>query len=536
MALFRRFTSFPGIEVLDDIEAVNVVDLTGPAPITALGSGTACIVGEFLKGSYDPTVVTTTQDLLSVYGGYSAVIPHSSLSNRALSNGFLALARKQFSRLVIQRVDMRAADAASGVAGTGDISLTFSGTPTPTMQDFVLPAGFRFADAAGGAATVIVALADDVTVPKGTALPFVVPGVKVFFVQGTVATGATAIDTVFDSIATFGFPSTMALAVTQTDATIAIPAAATVTGALDTQYLAAIDKTLPSVEPTTEINIIWAAHESSLIRDRLKSNAVDASAVSRGRMAVLRAAAGTAKPTSNAAAETAFGAGNRTARAIWTYPHVQFNPQVQDSITGALTTAFPAVGLDSFMASILSTLAPERNPGEPSIEVLQNIIGFETPTPTGFPMLQADYINFRAFGMAVLRKDQATGFEFQSGVTSVNPTSEPTKTEIKRQRMADFINDSLSVIASRYTKTLATRERRDAILGEYNRFLADLKSTNNPAAQRIVDFAIDTKNGNTPQLNGLGIFVDRIDVQLLQDQRALVIQSTIGETVQIQVA
>ena len=102
--------------------------------------------------------------------------------------------------------------------------------------------------------------------------------------------------------------------------------------------------------------------------------------------------------------------------------------------------------------------------------------------------------------------------------------------------MADFINDNLAAVAERYVKTLATRERREALLGEYFRFLDGLRSRTNPAAQRIEDFSIDTSRGNTTALNNAGIFVDIINVRLLQDQRVLVIQSTIGETVEIAAA
>uniref|UniRef100_A0A6M3X7M6 Tail sheath protein n=1 Tax=viral metagenome TaxID=1070528 RepID=A0A6M3X7M6_9ZZZZ len=537
MAIVRRFTKYPTLDELANIESVVIVDLAGPAPLTTIGSRVCCIVGEFLKGPYIPTRPSSIGDLIDQFGSFSSVIPHAAIANRAQGNGFLALARKKFATngLIIQRVDLRAASAASGVAGTGQLtSLTFGGTPTPSTQDFVLPAGFRFSDQAGALATKIVCLAEDVTVPKGSTMPYVVSGVDVFFNTGVDATaaGLDAIDTVFDTMATFGFPTTMTLAVVAPD--LYIPGTVVVTSSVDAAYAAAILKTLPNEEPANTINVIWSAMQSTAIATNLDANEVDSSASGPGRMAVLRCASQVAKPANNAAAEAAFGAGNRDARNIWVYPHVRVNPQLTDVITGAQTadTDFPQSGLDGFMASILSTQNPEQNPGEPGQDVLQSILSLETPTLGTFTL--ADYINFRTFGMAVLRKDPSSGWEFQSGVTS--DVTDAAKSEIKRQRMADYLNDNFAAIAAKYNKKLASSDRRDCLLAEYTRFLENLKSSNNPAGQRIEDFAVDIDGGNTQTLMDAGIFVDRIDVKMLQDMRTIVIQSTCGETVTIQVA
>lgn len=550
MAIVRRWGFNPGAGVLGNVESVNIIDLSGPSPITSAGVDVACLVGEFLKGPFTPREVSGSGDLLSTYGGYSSVVPHADVTNRADGNGLVALARKKFARLVISRVDTRAVTAASG-ATVATITLRVVNAGVSSLaQDLVLPAGFRLSDAA--VATRIVCLAQDYTVPRGSDLTgagFAITTVEVFFATGVSATaaGANAIDTALDSPVTFGFPTSTTLTVNTGAVDLFIPAAVSAQDMLSNRYLTAIDRTLPGDAPTNEITIIWSARSTGSagsvdsIRDRLRTNAVDSSASARGRRAILRAQPGTAKPTSNATAETAFGSGNRSRRCEWVYPHVRFNPVLTDVITFLDTTdtTFPAVGADSFMASILATLPPENNPGEPALDVLQNILGYEIDgsgnNPTGFPLVVADFINFRTFGMAVLRRDQASGWEFQSGITSVNPAVDAAGTEAKRTHMADFINDSLAAIAARFSKKLATTERRAALLGEYDRFLSSLRSRNNAALQRVTDYRIDGAAGNTVALNTAGIYVDLVLVQLLNDMRSLVIQSTIGETVNVTV-
>ena len=58
-----------------------------------------------------------------------------------------------------------------------------------------------------------------------------------------------------------------------------------------------------------------------------------------------------------------------------------------------------------------------------------------------------------------------------------------------------------------------------------------LLSANNPAAQRISGYNIDTQSGNTPQLEAAGIFVIIVNVRTLATADFIVIQANIGEGV-----
>jgi hypothetical protein len=124
----RRFTSFPSIEVLAEIEAVNIVDLPPPAPTTGVGSGTMLLVGEFEDGpfagggdapEYDPNLrgiveVFSSEDLRQKFGGFGftyGTTPYQNpASRRHLSefwngSGFIKLKFMRPRRLILARAD-----------------------------------------------------------------------------------------------------------------------------------------------------------------------------------------------------------------------------------------------------------------------------------------------------------------------------------------------------------------------------------------------------------------------------------------------
>ena len=129
-AFVRRFTSFPSIETLAEIEAVDIVDLPPPAPTTGVGSGTLCIFGEFEDGPFaaggDASEFRATlknqgiveafgaEDLRDKFGGfgftYSGVPSNNPCARKHLlelwnGNGFLKLKYLMPRRLVVARVD-----------------------------------------------------------------------------------------------------------------------------------------------------------------------------------------------------------------------------------------------------------------------------------------------------------------------------------------------------------------------------------------------------------------------------------------------
>src|SRR6266850_2078029 len=117
----RRFQFDPGDEVLTNIESVNVLDLTPPASIAGVGTGTALLVGEFENGPFnlaqqvlDSTDLASTWGTLGYqYGTVAANYPCavSRSADSAITpetwngNGFLALNGKSFAALILCRVD-----------------------------------------------------------------------------------------------------------------------------------------------------------------------------------------------------------------------------------------------------------------------------------------------------------------------------------------------------------------------------------------------------------------------------------------------
>jgi hypothetical protein len=123
----RRFTEFPTIEVLSEIEAVDIIDLAPPSPTTGIGTGALLCVGEYEDGAFSAggdaveyagdlgtQEVFSSQDLLNKFGGfgftYGSVPYNNPCARRHLSedwngNGFIKLKYCRPQRLLVGRVD-----------------------------------------------------------------------------------------------------------------------------------------------------------------------------------------------------------------------------------------------------------------------------------------------------------------------------------------------------------------------------------------------------------------------------------------------
>lgn len=122
-SVFQRYFQNidPGSTILLNIESVNIIDLTPPAPIQGVGTSKAMIVGEFEDGPYNtPTNIVSSSDFPNVWGalGYTVnnvACQYPSAQTRYADaqplpeywngNGFLALNGKQFGSLTVVRVN-----------------------------------------------------------------------------------------------------------------------------------------------------------------------------------------------------------------------------------------------------------------------------------------------------------------------------------------------------------------------------------------------------------------------------------------------
>jgi hypothetical protein len=313
--------------------------------------------------------------------------------------------------------------------------------------------------------------------------------------------------------------------------------AALTESAIDAAYTTAIDATLNLNSEARIVNVMYAARQSNAVRRALRVNAIQASAIGMyGRMACIRPPMKTTRAQAKSnTAEPGVGA-YRDQRVIYTYPGAaSFVPLIGRRGTGG-GAGFTAdgivdIGADGFMASILSQLAPEENPGQ------------ETPFAGGIVSLEKgntdvqnleinDYIAFKAAGIAALRMDDGTAI-FQSGVTSVDPSVNPGLKNIARRRMADFIQDSLARRCKAFGKKLSTSKRRRAIALEVRGFLENLLNQTNPDSQRIAGYTLDASSGNSPDTLALGLYRLVIKVRTLASLDSIVLETTIGESVEV---
>lgn len=305
---------------------------------------------------------------------------------------------------------------------------------------------------------------------------------------------------------------------------------------LDAAYATAIDAMLSEDDPVRDINIMLASRKSSNIRTVLNTHVQQASEVGLGRVAVISPELQILNLT-DVLSSTDPGVGaRRSERLIYSWPGaVTFVPEAVNILTGTADGDFTTDGnlddsFDFWLASILSNLPPERNPGQaaqPVPAILSPVAGFQRGV-SGLGITQ--YTALRRQGVAALRLDRTVGPIVQSGVTTSQVSGQ---TNINRRRMADFIEDSLAQRLVQFSKLPLTTNLRDGAVGEVDQFLDDLLSPDNPAAQRINAYQVDDKSGNTPSLEAQGIFVIIVRVRLTPTADFIVVQAEIGEGVVI---
>ena len=185
------------------------------------------------------------------------------------------------------------------------------------------------------------------------------------------------------------------------------------------------------------------------------------------------------------------------------------------------------VGADTALATLCCILAPEEDPGQQTA-LLAAWLG------TGAIANDYDiatYTAFRAAGICAPRTDSfATGMFFQSGVTS---SLESGRTEIQRRDMADFVQDSLAILALPYSKKNPTLQNKSAFIGDIDSFLDGLLSRDKPDQQRIVAYSVDAVSGNSPELEARGVFVVIAKVRTLSSMKFIEIPVEIGPSVVI---
>ena len=311
--------------------------------------------------------------------------------------------------------------------------------------------------------------------------------------------------------------------------------AALTESAIDAQYVNALALSSDINTVSREVNILYSARQSNAVRRALKANVLFASANGfYGRIAVIRTPLGITKQLAQSTVQEPGVGAYSDQRVIYCYPQARtYVPIIAlRGTAGGLGFTFDGnvdVGADGFLASIMSQLPPEENPGQET-SFADGVVDIESSiNANGFGV--GDYIAFKAAGICAVRMDGGTAI-FQSGVTSVNPSVYPSLVRISRRRMADYIQDSISDLASGFSKKLNSRAQRNALMSEIRNFLEQLLNINNPDFARIGGFTF--KDQNTPTTLALGINRMLLNVMTLTSMDSIVFQTSIGESVVVE--
>lgn len=549
MPIVTRVTQLPSLATIARVPQIVIVDQAGAAITLGTAVGIAMLVGEFLKGPPNaPTELTSDAQGQALFGGISALLSQDGSGNQNGSgaafngNGMLQLKYKTFQRLGVCRVNTEAVTTDGG-STISQLTLTVTvaaadQTTGVTNKDIFIPAGTRFADAALGSNTILLATSQDVTIPAGTAVSsnHVSASVNAFFVLApatVVVTAIGAVDTVIDAALQNVDAATTITAVNNAVAMWPPGTGASLALRIASEYTAALNATMPGNDTTNDVTILWCARRSTAIRAATLANVVAASdqGVGRGRVSCLSAEPANGTNAAAAAAATSAAAGLaatesiQSDRAIISFPHTQI-------VVEELGSVSVLINPDGWMASILSNFANERNPGANPNGLMDNISQLDTCYVNN-PLQTGDYANLIAGGVCPILKDRILGWKFLDGVTAVNQlnVSQQPLVPIKRRRMADEIEDSTAEIAAPFNNEPITQTEIDAFVGEVETYLDGLLSPNNPSLQRINGYFLDPISGNTVEMLELGIFNLIVKVQTLSDFRDIILTESIGETV-----
>lgn len=429
------------------------------------------------------------------------------------------------STTVGSSIEIRTAGSTSSLITTLGLTPDVVVTPASIGVATTLPAGIEVANTAETAMWVTM---QDVEVTAANAGPYTVK-VRPANDDGTATSALPAAVTKVlaapSDVGLWAVTNTLALSAALTDAQI------------DAAYIAAFAKTMNPNSVAKETNIIVCARQSNAVRYALRSNSLDASADGMyGRVAVIRPPLGTSRAVARSnVAQPGVGA-YRDQRVIYSYPggHISVPAIAQVGLAGGVgftSDGLIDVGSDVWLASVMSQLPPEENPGQDT-PYAANLLGIERGNVDVQDMNIYDYRAFKAAGIAALRMDEGKAI-WQSGVTSVNPVTHPGLKNIARRRMADYIQDSLAFGLKAFTKKLNLQARRALVIAAIDGFLGGLKLVSKPDSWRIADWKTDYKSGNTAETIAAGMFRAIIKVRTASSMDVIVLDTEIGEGVLI---
>ena len=306
---------------------------------------------------------------------------------------------------------------------------------------------------------------------------------------------------------------------------------------LDALYNTAIAALLSEDVPAHDVNIPWAARKSTLNRNALYQTVIQASQIGVGHMAVLAPDLGV-NTMLEAISSSDPGVGAiRNERVVYSWPGcvtfipeaVNFRVKTADgntTIDGNLD-----LGMDGFVASLMSVLQPELDIGQtapPVPGLLAPVLGYQRGLNGSLGI--GEYTQLKASGIAALKMDRTAGPIIQSGITTSLTSGQ---TDINRRRFADFIEDSVAAALQPFVKLPITEQFKASVDTEVVAFLNNLLSPDNPPAQRIVAYSFDNTAGNGTDANANGYYVITASVQMTPIAKSIIFVANVGPNVTV---
>lgn len=452
------------------LDGTYIDEMRPPGRITTRGSAVVAIVGQFQMGPNEPTTISGSGHLLSLFGSGSYT-------------GFKALMNKRFSNLIVTRIKPAGSKAALGdlmdsaPAASITCEAIYEGIYGNVMQAKAEPS------VVGGATKFkLTAIWGDRTQVWDNLdlTSFPITGE---FMKFKKATGATAIpDT--DPIQT--------ITLTQgSDGTVA-----------DADYTAALIL-LESVESVT---VVFTDRPGSVPNLALISHCNKMG----NRIPILHEATTTTKT----AAITAVG-GYRGAkdRGILAWPWLyQYNYE-----TSTVELSNPA----AWVASVISMIPEEWDPAVvDAAEYLNGVLGLEFTN-----LVRQDYIDLKNAGIMAFEKDDDYGYKIKSGITV---STDETLSMVFRRRMCDLLTTDIGRGLKPYQNKIMTEDNMADCIGAVTNYLEDKKTK-----KRILDYQVDGESMNTPASMANGEFHILAQVRIHPSMRHIVLHAEVGESVVI---
>lgn len=470
MGIFRTNNPLEYAEV-DGI----VIDERSPAPnIQGVGTGTAILVGQFQRGSYEMQRMASIKDFHEKYGKTSYL-------------GNIQLKNKKFSSLKIIRVE---------ATGSAKAELTCDG-----KIKFIA----KYKGSYGNSLKV--------KIEAGS-----VSGKK--YTISDTNSGASEVfpDEVYDNVeitsASTAFVNSKLIDVTivSSAAEPANQAATSLAGGLegtitDTDYEAAIAKA--AVEAAG--NILFIDEYNDIRNGYLKVHA----GLTEDKMVICSGPI--TDGVAQAVADTAL-LRDTQGRIIYAFNWVQ------TTVDGVPTYTSPA----AWYASILSQTAPNVDPSYAgNTTFLFGVTGLK------LTMTRDEFIQLMQAGVSSFEYDSDIGFKIKSGV--VTQIADSSKLTVLRRRMADYLTYSIARFLKVYQGDINSKDKRTAVKSAITSWIQQQENLGIlPKDSEVLDGKaklVDTETENTNDTIAQGKFFILYKQRIFSSMRFIVLKAEIGESV-----